>query len=143
MVSEASGGGRVAYLAADLDRRYLRELLPDHGKPAGQPDRGGPPATPFRCVCAGPGLIDCHLYRQEGRLILHLVNLTSANTWRAPIDELIAVGPLHVAVKIPRGVGGRTAKALVSTGSLPVTQRNGWAELTVRSILDHEVVVLS
>ena len=30
VVSEAAGGGRVAYLAADLDRRYLRELMPDH-----------------------------------------------------------------------------------------------------------------
>ena len=32
----------------------------------------------------GPGMIDCHLYQQERRLILHLVNLTSAATWRGP-----------------------------------------------------------
>ena len=36
----------------------------------------------------GAGLVDCHLYRQPGRLVLHLVNLTNAGTWRAPIDEI-------------------------------------------------------
>ena len=44
----------------------------------------------------GHGLIDCHVYQQETRTIVHLVNLTSAGTWRAPMDELIAVGPFKV-----------------------------------------------
>jgi hypothetical protein len=91
----------------------------------------------------GAGLIDCHLYRQQERLILHLVNLTSAGTWRAPMDELIPVGPLQVRVKLPEGVAGRSAKLLVSAGSTPVASRQGWAELSVKSILDHEVIVLS
>jgi hypothetical protein len=42
----------------------------------------------------GAGLIDCHLYRQPGRVILHLVNLTNAGAWRSPVDELIPVGSL-------------------------------------------------
>ena len=54
----------------------------------------------------GAGLIDCHLYRQPGRLILHLVNLTSAGSWRSPVDELIPVGPVKVRVKLPQGRRG-------------------------------------
>ena len=49
----------------------------------------------------GPGLIDCHLYEQPGRMILHLVNLTSEATWRAPLDELIKVGPFYVKMRCP------------------------------------------
>ena len=91
----------------------------------------------------GPGLIDCHLYQQPGRLILHLVNLTSAGTWRAPVDQLIPIGPLQVRVKLPSGIAGRTARRLVSSGAQAITPRQGWAEFELRSILDHEVVVVS
>ena len=89
------------------------------------------------------GLIDCHLYEQPGRIILHLVNLTSAGTWRSPIDELIPIGPLQVRVKLPAGVPGRSARRLVSPGAATLTVRQGWAEFEVKSILDHEVVVVS
>ena len=91
----------------------------------------------------GAGLIDCHLYQQAGRLILHLVNLTSAGTWRSPVDELIPIGPLKVRVKLPQGLTGRNAKYLVSGGPAAVAVKQGWAELDVKSILDHEVVVVS
>jgi hypothetical protein len=36
VVSESAAGSRVAYLAADLDRRYMRDLLPDHGNLLGE-----------------------------------------------------------------------------------------------------------
>ena len=49
----------------------------------------------------GTGLLDCHLYEQPGRVILHMVNLTSEATWRAPLDELIRVGPFDVTVRWP------------------------------------------
>ena len=91
----------------------------------------------------GAGLIDCHLYRQPGRLILHVVNLTSAGTWRAPVDELIAIGPLQLRVRLPEGVPARSARRLVSAGPTPVAVKQGWAEFELKSVLDHEVVVIS
>jgi hypothetical protein len=142
VVSEATGGGRVAYLAADLDRRYLRELMPDHANLLANLVRwAAKESIPLRVD--GVGLVDCHLYQQPGRAILHLVNLTNTATWRAPIDELIPVGPFHVKVKLPQAVTGRTARLLVSGGSAPVTVLGGWAELQLKSILDHEVIVLT
>ena len=141
VLSEPGGGGRVAYLAADLDRRYFRELLPDHANLLANLVRWAARDTiPLRV--RGAGLIDCHLYQQEQRLVLHLVNLTNAGTWRAPIDELIAVGPLQVSVKLPQGLAARSAKLLVATGSTAIRINQGWAEFTVKTILDHEVVVL-
>ena len=91
----------------------------------------------------GAGLIDCHLYQQQGRIILHLVNLTSAGTWRAPIDELIPVGPLQVKIQLPQGIAGRSARGLVSAEPLAFKVRQGWAEFQIGSILDHEVIVVS
>ena len=142
VLSETAKGARIAYLAADLDRRYQRELLPDHGNLLANLVRWeARDSVPL--VVKGAGLVDCHLYAQTARLVLHLVNLTSTATWRAPLDELIAIGPLQVRVKLPAGVAGRTAKRLVQAGPLTVTLRQGWAEFEVKSILDHEVVVVS
>jgi hypothetical protein len=92
---------------------------------------------------SGPGLIDCHLYRQTGRVILHLVNLTSAGAWRSPVEELIPVGPLQVRVKLPTGITAMSARKLVSAGSTPVSVKQGWVEFEVKSVTDHEVVVIS
>jgi len=142
VVSESPSGSRVAYLAADLDRRYLRDLLPDHGNLLANLVRWAN-REPIPLRVQGAGLIDCHLYRQENRLILHLVNLTSAGTWRAPLDELIAIGPLHVGIKLPPGMRARNARLSVSPRTLPVKTNQGWAEFGVKSILDHEMVVIS
>jgi len=142
VVSESPGGGRVSHLAADLDRRYLRELLPDHANLLTNLVRWAARDT-IPLQVQGAGLIDCHVYQQDTHLILHVVNLTSAATWRAPIDELIPIGPLQVRMKLPQGVTGRNAKLLVSTGSTPVSVNRGWAEFSLKSILDHEVVVVA
>ena len=141
IVNERPGRGRVAFLPADLDRRYGRDNLPDHGRllanltlwAAG----GDMPLT-----VEGPGSIDCHLYRQPGRAVLHLVNLTSAGAWRAPVDELIPVGPLRVRLRLPSGVPGRSLRLLVSGRAAPVVTQAGWSRFEVPSVLDHEVVVI-
>ena len=142
VVSDHAAGGKVAYLAADLDRRYMRDLLPDHGNLLANLVRwAGGQSLPVSVQ--GPGLIDVHLYQQQGRLVLHLVNLTSAATWRAPLDELIPVGPLGVRVRLPQGVAGRSATMLVSGGSPAVSRSGGFAEFEVKTVLDHEVVVIA
>jgi hypothetical protein len=142
VVSDHARGGRIAYLAADLDRRYLRDLLPDHGDLLANVVRWAA-GDNIPLSVQGAGLLDCHLYRQQSRLILHVVNLTSSGTWRAPMDELIRVGPLKVKVKLPVGIPGRTAKFLVSTGTSAITTSQGWAEFEIQSVLDHEVVVIA
>jgi hypothetical protein len=133
--------GKVAYLPADLDRRYTHENLPDHADVLANLARwssGG--RIPLEVH--GTGLVDCHLYRQPGRVILHLVNLISAGTWRGPIDELIPIGPLQVKVKLPADVKPRNAQLLVAGRTTPAAVAQGWATFDVKSILDHEVAVI-
>jgi hypothetical protein len=127
--------GRVAYLPADIDRRYARDPLPDYANLLAhlvrQASNGSLPLE-----VKGAGLIDCNLYTQPGRLIAHLVNLSAMG--RMPADELIPVGPLQVSVRCK----ARSVKLLVAGRNLTPAVSQGWAKVTLPSVLDHEVLVL-
>jgi hypothetical protein len=141
IVREAGGGGRVAFLPADLDRRFGRDNLPDHAELLANLVRWTARDN-LPLQVAGAGLVDCHLYQQPGRLVLHLVNLTNAATWRAPADELIPIGPLNVRVHLPNDVRGHRLQFLVAKRAAKASLRNGWAHFDVPTVLDHEVVVM-
>ncbi len=135
-------GARVAFLPADLDRRFAQDNLPDHGTLLANLIRWAA-KDDLPLAVAGPGLIDCHLYRQPGRMILHLINLTNAGTWRQPVHELIAVGPLQVRVRLPEDVRSKSLRLLVSGRKVPITRSEGWCHFELDSILDHEVAVVT
>jgi hypothetical protein len=141
LVLSQHGKGRVAYMPADIDRRYALEHLPDHAALlANNVRRASSDTQPL--TVRGTGLIDCHLYEQRGRMILHLVNLTSEAAWRAPVDELIRVGPFDVSVRVPRTTRRSSARLLVSGRPVRVTIEGGRATFSVESILDHEVIAI-
>jgi len=142
IVTATARGGRIAFLPADLDRRFGRDNLPDHGDLLANLVRW---AAKDRLPLAleGPGLIDCHLCHQPGRAILHLVNLTNAGTWRQPVHELIPVGPLRVLLKLPEGVRGKSVRLLVSGQKSSAAVAKGWSRFQLNSLLDHEVAVLT
>jgi hypothetical protein len=141
VLMEAPRAGRVAYLAADLDRRYARENLGDLAGLLTNLVRWAAKDT-IPLVVEGPGLLDCHLYRQGERLILHCVNLTNEGTWRGPIDELIPVGPVQVRVRVPDTLRAREVRLLVSGGKPALRVSGGWAGFELASITDHEVAVI-
>ncbi|PTY05506.1 Tat pathway signal protein [Opitutaceae bacterium EW11] len=142
VLRENGAGARIAYLAADLDRRFARDFLPDHG------------ALLANIVCwalgdelplvvTGPGLIDCQLYEQGGRFILHLVNLTNPAAWRSPANELIPTGPFRIEIRGQSIHGASGARSLVTGKELkPLEAGAGRAAWQLDSILDHEVVVV-
>jgi hypothetical protein len=137
VLRELKGGGRTAYLAADLDRCFGRDNLPDHGLLLANIVKwAAGDSIPLRVE--GRGALDCHLFRQEGRLILHIVNLTATES--KPLHELIPVGPARVGVRwTGRKASGRL---LVSGNKVEVHVKDGWAEAVVESIEDHEVLVV-
>jgi len=90
----------------------------------------------------GPGLLDVHLYRQAGRLILHVVNLTNPAAFRPYATELHPVGPLRVRLARPKDLRPARARRLVAGGEAPCAAAGDWLELTVDRVLDHEVVVI-
>jgi hypothetical protein len=141
LILSRHGRSRVAYMPADVDRRYAREHLPDHGRLLANIVRWAADDR-LPLTVEGAGLIDCHLYEQPGRRTLHLVNLTSEATWRAPLDELIRVGPFTVAVRLPSSMTKPVARLLVSNAKRAVRVEGGMGVIEIESILDHELVVL-
>jgi hypothetical protein len=139
VLREIRDRGRVAYLAADLDRLYGRHYYPDHGRLLANLVRwAAQERIPLRVE--GAGRIDCHLYQQPGRVLLHVVNLTGAGY--VPMQESIAVGPLQIALKLPADVAGHSATTRVGGRTLDLTINEGWATLELPSLLDHEIVVV-
>ncbi len=141
LVRSVPGGGRVAYLAADIDARFARENLPDHFRLLSNVVRwAASDNLPLRVT--GPGFVDCHLYARPGGFVLHLINLTNAAAWRAPVDELLPVGPLQVSVRLGQGPAPRRAVSLVSESSRAPRLEQGWTTFEVAEVRDHEVIVL-
>ena len=71
-----------------------------------------------------------------------LVGLSPLDVFAAkkPVD---AIGPLKVKVKLPKSVAGRNIQSLVSKSKLSAIVAGGFAQFEIKSILDHEVVVIS
>lgn len=142
IINSAPGGSRVVFLPADVDRRLAQDYLPDHANLLASAVRwaAGPESLLY---VKGPGLLDCHLYHQPGRIILHIVNLTNSAERRQPVDELIPVGPFEVRIQIPADVSGKTLRLLVSGTKAHVSRAKRQVLFTIPSILEHEVAVVS
>lgn len=138
---ELPGGARIAFLPADMDRRYAREPLPDHATLLANLVRWAA-RNAFPVEVLGPGLLDCHLYQQPGRLILHVVNLTNPAAWRAPVEELFPVGPLTIRIKLPSGRHAGRVRRLVTGTEAAVSLKGEWVEVPLPRLLDHEVLVV-
>lgn len=135
------GGSRVAYLAADIDRRFALYNFPDHGDLLANIVRwAAGDSIPLNVDAMG--MFHCELYRQENRLILHVVNLTNPAAWRAPMREVIPSGPVRISLRIPSGIAGNRCIALVSGKEISI-QRGATAQFQLDSIADHEVLVIS
>ena len=142
ILNTTPGGSRIAFMPADIDRQFARYNLPDHGNLLANIIRWAV-KDDFPISVTGPGLIDCNVYKQQGRLIIHLVNLTSAGAWRQPVDEYIPVGPITVKVKLPEGVSGDNHNLMVAGQRIVADVSGGWSSFRVSSILNHELVVVS
>ena len=142
IIKTTARDSRVAFLPADLDRQFGRFNLPDHGNLLRNLFRWAL-KDKLPMIVEGPGLIDCHLYAQTGRLVLHLVNLTSSASWRQPLEELIPVGPLKISVNLQKKNIGNNLNLLVSKQKITARVTNGWSHFEIKSILDHEVVSIS
>jgi hypothetical protein len=141
VLNQSKSAGRCVYVPADIDRRFARNNLPDHGDLLANLIRWAV-ADNIPLRVEGKGLVDCHLYQQPKRLILHVVNLTSAGTWRSPVHDLIAIGPLQVSTQLPQDVAGNRLQFLVSGGSETLQIEDGWITFELVSLVDHEVIVV-
>jgi hypothetical protein len=73
---------------------------------------------------------------------VHLVNLSHAGTWKAPVDELIEIGAQRLTVSLPGEAQARSAHLLVAGSDTSLETGDGGVTVTVPGVLDHEVVVI-
>jgi len=139
LVVNESQPGRVVYFAADIDRKFALDNFPDHGNLLANAVRWAARDV-IPLSVKGAGFLNCELYRQDRRLILHVLNFTNAGTWRAPVEELISIGPLEIQVRTANRPSSVTP--LVAGGSISAGYDAGWVRFTLPSVLDHEVVVI-
>jgi hypothetical protein len=142
ILNKIPGAGRIAFMPADIDRQFGRYNLPDHGNLLANIIRWAAKDN-IPLSVETTGLIDCQIYHQRGRLILHMVNLTSAGTWRQPVDEFIQIGPVKVRIKLTEDVSGKSLQLLVSDQKFSIAPEKGWGHFTISSISDHEVAVIT
>lgn len=134
-------GSRVVYFAADIDRCFGRELLPDHRELLLNAVRfaaGGK----LPVEISGPGRLDCTIYRQGDRRILHLVNLTDCSINPGYCEGAATVGPIRVTLPVEAG-GAAPAVQLRVSGAKPRTAVKGdKLEITIERIEAHEMVTV-
>ncbi len=142
IIKNLPGGNRIAFMPADIDRQFARYNLPDHGKLLANIIRWASKDN-IPLTVEGAGMIDCNIYHQPGRLVLHMTNLTNSGTWRQPIEEYIPIGPVSVKIKLTEDVSGKNLKLLVSGDKITGTISDGWSNFKISSIRNHEIVVIS
>ena len=134
-----ASGGRAVYFAGDIDRCYGRALLPDHGIILANAVQWAANAT-LPLTLEGPGHIDCKLYRQENRLILHLTNMTGSNR-TGYLDEFVPVGPFTVTMEA-QDIKPKNAYMTVQQKKAPIKVQNGKIMVDIDRITDFEMVVI-
>lgn len=140
VLTEAQAGrGRVAYLAADLDRSYERDGTPDHGRILASLTAWAA-ASPAIVGLEGPGIVALDPYRTGDSIVVHLVNHSSPGDWRAPVTELLPIGP-HT-LTLATGDGRFSVRTLVGGTEEELEAEDGVVTVVVPRIDDHEVVVV-
>jgi hypothetical protein len=138
---DGSKNGRVVYFPWDIDRTFWEVLSLDHLKLLQNAVDWASNETPPVSV-AGPGILDVTAWRQKESMTVHLVNLTNPMMMKGPVRELIPVGPQKIRISLPAGKSPRRVQ-LLAAKTLPEVKRVGQdLELTVPSLIDHEVVAI-
>lgn len=140
LAGETGYGGRAVYFAVDIDRRYADSRFPDMGRLLANAvlwARGE--GLPF--TVQGPGELDCKLYRQPNRLVLHILNHTGLNAWPGSVEQYCPMGPLEVSIRVD-DAAPKAVLCRVNQGRLPFTSAGGELKFSINSVLDHELVVV-
>ena len=133
-------GGKVVYFAGDIDRRYCQYSMGDHGDLIAQAVRYALQGKETLKV-NGKGYLDCRLYRQEKRFVLHTVNLSGANQFPGLLEEEYTVGPFEVSVKA-EDFSAKQAMLKCSGKTVPVSYADGWITFLVDHIDSQELIVI-
>jgi hypothetical protein len=133
-----TGRGRIAYFPGDIDRSFWQVMSVDHSKLLRNTIRWALNEEPVAEV-KGPGVIDVTVWKQQGSMTVHLVNLTNPMMMKGPFRELIPV-TAEVIVKIPEGTKVDGVHLLVCGDKASFEIKEDKVILTVPQIYDHEII---
>jgi hypothetical protein len=134
------GKGRVVYFPWDVDRTFWEILDVDHGTLLRNAVTWAA-NEPAVVRITGAGVLDVAVWRQASSVTVHLVNLTNPMMMKGPVREPIAVGPQIVRIRLP-GERASRVRLLVGGGIVQPRRSGDWIEVTVPSLLEHEVVAI-
>jgi hypothetical protein len=87
-------------------------------------------------------MLDVTIWRQKESLTVHLVNLTNPMMMKGPIRELIPLGGQQVRLRLPGTARAKSIRLLAADKVLRAEQTGQYLNITIPSILDHEVVAV-
>ena len=131
----------MVYFPWDIDRTFWEVLSVDHFKLLRNAVTWATNEEPLVTV-TGPGVLDVTFWRQKNSLTIHLVNLTNPMMMKGPAREIIPIGDQKVRVRLPEGFRAKRVRLLAAARTPHVTRSGAYLSLTVRKILDHEVVAI-
>jgi len=139
------GQGRVAFIPADFDRRLgLDPLIEHHTLMTNVFEWALGMDLPL--IITGRATVATSLLRQDGKLVLHLVNLTGADNQAAAVTDYTPVGPLKVSLRIPGVATGRISKLGASgprpSGRLVGAGQSRRLEFELPNLIDHDVFIV-
>ena len=139
------GQGRVAFMPADFDRRLGLDPLVEHHALMTNVLNWAL-GTDLPLIITGRATVATSLLRQDGKLVLHLVNLTGADNQAAPVTEYTPVGPLKVSLRIPAASAGRITTLAASgprpSGRLVGAGESRRVEFELATLTDHDVFIV-
>jgi hypothetical protein len=133
--------GRVAYFPFDIDRTFWEVLCVDHLKVMRNSVVWANDEA-LTVEVDGPGLLDVTAWRNSNSITIHLVNLTNPMAMKGPYRGFFPVGPHVVRLRLPSDVQAKGARLLAADKSVAIEHTGGTVNVTVPSILDHEVVAI-
>jgi hypothetical protein len=139
LAGKLASGSRVVYFPADIDRCYGRERLPDHGRLLANAVSWAA-GDSFTLEVESKGLIIVHPYKQEDRLLLHLVNLSGSNLNPGYCTDIFPIE--QVKVKMPIDIHIERVRLLAGKKEIPFELDDGHAQFTIDRIDEFELVVL-
>ena len=135
-------GAKIVCFAADIDRCFGRYYLPDHGNLLANTVEwtlGSNKAFSLKTN----GVIDCHLYSQEEKLILHLINLSGEGFRRPPLHQILPVAGVTVEIgrQLIKSAGTVTSRVL-GQKNIAFVNKNNSVQININEIKDHELLVI-
>ncbi len=138
------GSGRVVYFCNQMESLFYHYGFPDLGRVLANSVRWAL-HEPSALEVDAPDFVEATLMAQPHRLLVHLVVFPvgkPVNTgWRQIGRTLVPVSDVAVRVALRAGVSVREVRLASSEATLPLRRLDGYAEVIVPRVADHEIVV--